>query len=74
MNLHHPYHEFWGDQLTFPDAVAPFRERITGHQQITDAYLLGLAMRKKARLITFDKSVAALLPRGARKSDHIVEL
>jgi hypothetical protein len=51
-----------------------FRDRIIGHQQITDAYLLGLAIRKKARLVTFDKAIAALLPPGTHKSDWIVEL
>lgn len=69
-----PYHEFWGGNLTFADAVAPFRDRIIGHQQIADAYLLGLAMRKKARLVTFDKAIAELLPPGTRKADWIIEL
>lgn len=69
-----PYHEFWNANLTFTDAVAPFRERIIGHQQIADAYLLGLAMRKKARLVTFDKAITALLLPSMNKSDWIVEL
>lgn len=69
-----PYHEFWSGNLTFTDAVTPFRERIIGHQQIADAYLLGLAIRKKARLVTFDKGIAALLPPGVKKSDWIIEL
>lgn len=73
-NSQNAYHEFWSDNLILADAVAPFRERIIGHQQIADAYLLGLAMRKKARLVTFDKAIAALLPNGARKSDWIVEV
>jgi len=73
-NSQNDYHEFWSDNLTFTDAVAPFRGRIIGHQQITDAYLLGLAIRKKARLVTFDKAIAALLPPGTHKSDWIVEL
>ncbi len=73
-NSQNPYHEFWNDHLTLPDAVKPFRDRILGHQQIADAYLLGLAMRKKSRLVTFDKAIAALLPPRLRKSDHIVLL
>lgn len=73
-NTGHPYHEFWSDNLTLADALAPFRERIIGHQQIADAYLLSLAMRKKAHLVTFDKAIAALLPPSAPKSDWIVEL
>lgn len=73
-NSQNAYHEFWSDNLTVPDAVSPFRERIVGHQQVADAYLLGLAMRKKARLVTFDKAIAALLPPNMRKADWIVEL
>lgn len=73
-NSQNAYHEFWSDNLTFADAVAPFRERIIGHQQIADVYLLGLAMRKKARLVTFDKAIAALLPPDTRKADSIVVL
>lgn len=73
-NSQNAYHQFWSDNLTFADAVAPFRERIIGHQQISDAYLLGLAIRKKARLVTFDKAIATLLPPGTRRSDWIVEI
>jgi hypothetical protein len=73
-NTQNAYHEFWSDNLTLPEAVAPFRDRIHGHQQIADAYLLGLSMRKKARLVTFDKAISSLLPPSMRKSDHIVQL
>jgi len=30
---------------------------IGGHQKITDAYLLGLAVRNHGRLATFDRSI-----------------
>ncbi|HEX5234903.1 MAG TPA: TA system VapC family ribonuclease toxin [Silvibacterium sp.] len=73
-NLKSPYHEFWADTLTLPEAVALFHNRISGHGQITDAYLLGLAMQRKARLVTFDRRISSLLPTGTRKSDCIVEL
>ena len=38
----------------------PFSKRLQGHKQITDAYLLGLAMRKKLVLATFDKGIMHL--------------
>jgi predicted nucleic acid-binding protein len=41
--------------------VAPFEKRLFGHRQVTDAYLLGLAVHKKGRLVTLDETVAALL-------------
>ena len=45
-----------------------------GHQQVNDAHLPGLAMRRKGELANFDRSIASLLPKGTRKSDWIVEL
>jgi hypothetical protein len=73
-NVRHPNHEFWAESFELTDLLAPFRQRITGHRQIADAYLLGLAMKKRGRLVTFDKAIAALLPPNTRKSDWLVEL
>ena len=47
-NLKHPSHRFWADEISFVEAVEAFRERLVGHQQVSDAYLLGLAMQKRA--------------------------
>jgi uncharacterized protein len=73
-NIAHPNHEFWPEDITYAEAVEPLASRLQGHRQITDAYLLGLAMHRKGRLATFDRSIAALLPEGRRKTDWIVEL
>lgn len=73
-NIKHPHHEFWPESYELADLLAPFRLQIKGHRQIADAYLLGLARKKEARLVTFDKSIGALLPVGAVKSDWIIEL
>jgi hypothetical protein len=35
--------------------TARFASRIRGHQQVTDAYLLGLAIKEDRVLVTFDK-------------------
>ena len=40
--------------------MKPFSKRIHGHNQITDAYLLGLAMREGMVLTTFDKAILHL--------------
>ena len=56
----HPGHEFWPDDAAVADALALVATRIAGHQQITDAYLLALAVRHKGRLATFDKGLRAL--------------
>lgn len=72
--LRRPTHEFWPDELSFPDAAAYLKSNLSGHKQITDIYLLGLAMHHHARLVTFDKPLASLLPAKARKADWILEV
>ncbi|HEX3473303.1 MAG TPA: TA system VapC family ribonuclease toxin [Silvibacterium sp.] len=74
LNLSHPNHEFWPDEIGLSPAIDRVDAKLQGHRQITDAYLLGLAMHHKGRLATFDRSIAALLPEGKRKTDWIVEL
>lgn len=54
-----PHHEYWDD------APAPLRSAtlgsaaLVGHRQVTDAYLLDLAMVRSARLATLDRGLAA---------------
>jgi toxin-antitoxin system PIN domain toxin len=67
-NLNHPHHRYWREEGTFLDAIRDFAERIQGHRQVTDAYLLGLALLHKGRLVTFDRGIAGLLPHGGRHS------
>jgi hypothetical protein len=69
-----PHHRFWIDEPGFADATRPFKGRISGHQQVTDAYLLGLAIHHKGRLATFDGGVVHLLPERERKSGLVVHL
>ena len=38
----------------------PFSKRLFGHNQITDAYLLGLALHEGLILVTFDKAILHL--------------
>jgi toxin-antitoxin system PIN domain toxin len=61
-SLDHPAHRFWTEDLSVADALSQFRRRLLGHQQVTDAYLLALAIHKKGRLATLDASLASLLP------------
>jgi uncharacterized protein len=60
-NLAHPAHQFWPDDVGLLDAIAYCEPRIVGHQQITDAYLLGLALHRKGKLVTLDSSIASLV-------------
>ena len=59
-NAEHPSHRFWRDEIGFVEAARPFAARIIGHQEVTDAYLLGLAVRKKGKLLTLDRGMRSL--------------
>lgn len=59
-NLGHPAHEFWPDQVQVPSAVKDLEPRLQGYRQLTDAYLLALAHRRKGVLATFDRGVRTL--------------
>jgi uncharacterized protein len=60
-NLAHPAHQFWPDNIGLLEAVA-YEPRIVGHQQISDAYLLGLAIHQKGKLAILDFSIPSLVP------------
>jgi uncharacterized protein len=61
------HHEFW------PDAVSMRDERLfdlsfaRGHRQLTDVYLLGLAVKRRGRLVTFDLKVPLRAVKGAKR-------
>lgn len=70
-NLDHPHHRFWSDDISYPEAVAPFRDRLVGHRQVPDAYLLGLAIHHRGRLATLDRGVLSLLGEGSPEREHV---
>lgn len=53
----HADYSYWEIHESWVTLTAPFAARIFGHQQITDAYLLGLAIQENGVLVTFDKGV-----------------
>jgi toxin-antitoxin system PIN domain toxin len=67
-------HAFWADELPVANAVAYAGVRLIGHQQVTDACLLGLAIHHRAMLATLDRQIVALTePRTpARKAVETV--
>jgi toxin-antitoxin system PIN domain toxin len=71
-NLGHPGHQFWHDDIGLTEAMALVQPKIVGHQQVTDAYLLGLTIHKKGRLATLDRKVPALLPEKGAARDLII--
>jgi len=64
-NLGLPGHHFWPADVPVPDAVKIVERRLTGHRQITDAYLLGLAMHNRGKFATLDQGMRAWAVEGA---------
>ncbi len=69
-NVRQPAHEFWPDSPAATEALRPFLREGFGHRQITDAYLLSIAVRRKARLATFDRGLLELATQ-AKGSAHV---
>jgi toxin-antitoxin system PIN domain toxin len=68
-----PRHEFWADDVSLTDKAIFDPSRIRGHQQITDAYLLALAVKHGGRLVSFDQGIRLDAVVGARP-DHLLVL
>lgn len=52
-----PDHVFWQDSVSMCGGDTFLPAFIQGHRQLTDVYLLGLAVANSGRLVTFDRSV-----------------
>ena len=59
---------FWPDDVSLCDSDV--FSLTVGHRQLTDVYLLGLAVQRGGRLATFDRSIPVKAVRGAR-ADHL---
>jgi uncharacterized protein len=58
-------HEFWSDNISLRNDQAVDFNRVHGHNQITDLYLLALAVHHKGQLVTFDQNIPLDAVRGA---------
>ena len=68
----YPGYCYWAIDESWVTLTAPLAARIFGHQQVTDAYLLGLAIKEKLALVTFDKGIEYLA--GAEFSENVLLL
>ena len=65
-------HAFWPDDVSLLDAGVADPTRIHGPRQLTDVYLLALAVRHRGRFVTFDASIPPDAVAGASKSHLLV--
>ena len=69
----HPAHEFWPDEISLLDDGVMEWRRLIGHRQVTDAYLLAMAVRHGGRFVTLDERISTNLAPGAG-TQHLVVL
>lgn len=67
------FHATWPCDLSLLDEERFDPTRLHGPRQVTDVYLLGLAVHRQGRLVTFDRSIPLQAVRGA-EADHLVIL
>jgi predicted nucleic acid-binding protein len=68
----HSGYRYWPITQPWSVLTMPFSARILGHQQITDAYLLGLAIKESGTLVTFDRGIRYMA--GSEFSDNLLIL
>ena len=68
----HPSHEFWPDDLSVLDSNRIRPERLLGPRQVTDVYLLALAVTRGGRLVTLDSRIPLEAAVGAKPTHLLV--
>jgi toxin-antitoxin system PIN domain toxin len=67
------HHQFIAADLSLLDVERFESDQLLGHRQVTDAWLLGLAVGHGLRLVTFDAALPWRAVKGARPA-HLVTL
>jgi uncharacterized protein len=65
-------HEFWPDGVSLLDSEVIDPTRIHGPRQLTDIYLLALAVAHEARFVTFDGKIPLAAVRQANPKNLVV--
>ena len=65
-------HTFWPDDISLLSQNAFDHEKIHGPKQLTDIYLLALAVENKGRLVTFDQRIPLSAVHNAKPANLCV--
>lgn len=66
-----PHHRFWPDAVSLVEAGTLKPAHLLGHRQLTDAYLLALAVRNQGQFVTLDGAVPVPAVAGAHAADVV---
>ena len=70
-NLAHPQHQFLPLDMGIVEVAGLCTGGLMGHRQVTDAYLLALAIKNNCKLVTFDSGLEQLLATAPERRAHI---
>ncbi|MBI5276408.1 MAG: PIN domain-containing protein [Burkholderiales bacterium] len=73
-NTAHPKHRLLALDFGFDHVMGCCTGGLLGHRQVTDAWLLALAIRHRVKLVTFDKGIAQLLATTQERQRHLAIL
>ena len=73
-SMSRPEHRFWPLDYGVEGIRAEIRGRLVGHNQLSDALLLDLAIRHEARLATFDRRILGLLAPEPELRDSVTTI
>ena len=65
-------HEFWSDDVNLLKEGCLDWSRVLGHRQVTDAYLLALAVRYQGRLVTLDRRISPGVVTDAKPESLVI--
>jgi len=67
----HPAHQFWPDAISLLNTDLLNWEWVLSSRQVTDVYLLALAVQQGSRFVTLDRGIAINAVAGA-SADHLL--
>ncbi|MEC4815692.1 MAG: TA system VapC family ribonuclease toxin [Scytonema sp. PMC 1069.18] len=63
-------HHFWSEDVSIRELLQP--NVLIPHSQITDVFLLGLAVQKEGKLATFDQRIVTSAVQGGSKALELI--
>ncbi len=71
--IRHPHHQFWPDSLSLLNQSKVDPSRLLEATQLTDTYLLALAVHHGGRLVSFDRRLNCEGVAGGREALWLIE-
>ncbi|MCP9775775.1 TA system VapC family ribonuclease toxin [Cyanobium sp. WAJ14-Wanaka] len=70
--IHHPSHQFWADSLSLLTAPEVEAQALLDPAQISDTYLLAMAVRQQGRLASFDRRLVTTAVAGGSEALELI--